>query len=90
LGFTDNVEPVATKDTCSFDPGIRMSGFTLFAKPGPRALEGLEVVMPGNGSTLNKRISGHIPYGYNLSSDGETLMPNPSSWHSIHLGAIGR
>ncbi len=32
-----------------------------------------------------KRISGHLPYGYDLSSDGETLMPNPSEQAGVRF-----
>lgn len=32
-----------------------------------------------------KRISGHIPYGYDLSQDGESLAPNPSEQAGIRF-----
>ncbi len=35
--------------------------------------------------SLGKRISGKIPYGYDLAPDGESLLPNPREQHGLRV-----
>jgi len=67
----------STKDALAISERLDKSGADLVAERTKSAL--------GHLRNQGKRISGKIPYGYDLSADGGSLIPNPSEQEGVRF-----